>query len=146
MPATRHAEAAPMGGMAMLTHDQKRDILITSQRKYWIYKDQSFFTTAHSPSGFFFIKPASSRASIDPQRSQTVMLARLLSAKSLLVDVIRSPHRGHISVFLWHSYHSKLILISSSDVTPWALSASGTKFSVEPLSYWTSILPASSTP
>lgn len=28
MPATRHAEAAQLGGMAMLTHGQKKDILI----------------------------------------------------------------------------------------------------------------------
>ena len=30
LPTTRHAEAAQLGSMAMLTHDQKKDILITN--------------------------------------------------------------------------------------------------------------------
>lgn len=33
LPTTRHAEAAQLGSMAMLTHDQKKDILIISYRK-----------------------------------------------------------------------------------------------------------------
>src|SRR5699024_10676397 len=106
-----------------------------------------FFTIHQSDSPLRSMRPASSRASAVPQRSQTVLSALRLEARRRFAGSSHSPHLGQCAPLCrLFPNQPRLFLISSSEATRWHVSAPKATLSDPPVSQEARTFPASSTP